>query len=574
MSENRKGGGMKRLIAVCMLMWLGIGTAAQSDAPYIYYYSRLLEGWVIERADGTDSRLFAQGMMPRDHLAVWERGWSPSGEWFTWLSAPEYLSGGAMTFYSLWLVNIDGSRLPLFRLMEGFTDAYWAADADVLYLVAGSYSDDVVVYRFDVATQQIEMQTGDEIEPRPAETSTGGTETENSHISPDGRYSIGMHMPVLTDSQTGAEVQMRRFSGYAQERICGVNWHPGGEWLIRDDIIVYAGSGCSGGFVAANVTGTVQRELGLCHRSSGVCANWLPAQVTSRLSPGLPHSVVPEPLLTLQYEGDMKAVGWRQDGTALAAYEETRTDSGVLERVLIWTFQDGEAVLTDVFEVDYCYQEIHFGCEIEWSPDETKIALTDDYTTQIIDSATGAPVLKVEQSFAGWRDTGEPVLADGEGDADYHPAQGLLARTVDPEGERWFDTVQILEAATGNVLHTYATYEGNSVVIAVSFLPDGKSLAMLEYGDQPRLWNFTRDEWLRLESDPGDFITDLTASGAYIIGYGRETLVYVWDAATGDLVTRLNRYGWGVALSPDGRSLATAGGGGVFLWDMADVLAP
>lgn len=189
---------MKTLTILCIAMLLGFGAAAQSDAPYVYYYSRVLDGWVIERADGTGSRLLTQGMMPPEHLVVWERGWSPSGEWFAWLSAPSY-STNAATRHAVWLVNIDGSRLPLFDQMVGFTDAYWDVDGDILYLVDGGYPEDVV-YKFDIATRQIALQTGDEIEPRSLQPSTGGTETEDAHISPDGRYSIGTQTGVLTDN--------------------------------------------------------------------------------------------------------------------------------------------------------------------------------------------------------------------------------------------------------------------------------------------------------------------------------------------------------------------------------------
>lgn len=85
---------MKTLTILCIAMLLGFGAAAQTDAPYVYYYSRVLEGWVIERADGTGSRLLAQGVMPSEHLVVWERGWSPSGEWFAWLSAEQFSTVG------------------------------------------------------------------------------------------------------------------------------------------------------------------------------------------------------------------------------------------------------------------------------------------------------------------------------------------------------------------------------------------------------------------------------------------------------------------------------------------------
>jgi hypothetical protein len=52
-----------------------------SDAPYMYYYAPRLNAYVIERADGTDSRLFGKGMIDPETTYLTGPGWSPSGEW-------------------------------------------------------------------------------------------------------------------------------------------------------------------------------------------------------------------------------------------------------------------------------------------------------------------------------------------------------------------------------------------------------------------------------------------------------------------------------------------------------------
>jgi hypothetical protein len=52
-----------------LLFALFITTAAPAHAqevPYVYYYTNTLNAFVIERADGTDSRVIAQGLMPTD----------------------------------------------------------------------------------------------------------------------------------------------------------------------------------------------------------------------------------------------------------------------------------------------------------------------------------------------------------------------------------------------------------------------------------------------------------------------------------------------------------------------------
>jgi hypothetical protein len=57
---------MRRLLFLLIVLLVS-STAAQdtsaSDAPYIFYYSAALNGFVIERADGTDSRIIGQNVM-------------------------------------------------------------------------------------------------------------------------------------------------------------------------------------------------------------------------------------------------------------------------------------------------------------------------------------------------------------------------------------------------------------------------------------------------------------------------------------------------------------------------------
>lgn len=82
---------MRRLILILIVCLSVIPTAAQdetsSDAPYIYWYNDYLNAFVIERADGTDSRIFGEGLMPSNTNNVDGPGWSPSGKWFAWTSS-------------------------------------------------------------------------------------------------------------------------------------------------------------------------------------------------------------------------------------------------------------------------------------------------------------------------------------------------------------------------------------------------------------------------------------------------------------------------------------------------------
>ncbi|MBZ0319743.1 MAG: hypothetical protein K8L91_25260 [Anaerolineae bacterium] len=59
----------------------------QSNAPFIYYYSANQKAFVIERADGSESRVLTSYAFPEDTQGdawVTGPGWSSSGQWFAW----------------------------------------------------------------------------------------------------------------------------------------------------------------------------------------------------------------------------------------------------------------------------------------------------------------------------------------------------------------------------------------------------------------------------------------------------------------------------------------------------------
>lgn len=75
------------LLLIVLALGLPTSTHAQSDAPYIYYYSDLLKGWVIERADGTDGRVIGLDIL-EDFDYFFDVNWSPSGKWLAWRASP------------------------------------------------------------------------------------------------------------------------------------------------------------------------------------------------------------------------------------------------------------------------------------------------------------------------------------------------------------------------------------------------------------------------------------------------------------------------------------------------------
>ncbi|MBC8100820.1 MAG: hypothetical protein H7Y11_15380, partial [Armatimonadetes bacterium] len=96
------------LVLFVFLLSQSIAQSQADLAPYIYYYGRLDGSFIIERADGTDSRIF-NDLVPKEHNSVIMRGWSSSGRWFMISS---YHSTGEGINYSqqTQVVSTDGQQ--------------------------------------------------------------------------------------------------------------------------------------------------------------------------------------------------------------------------------------------------------------------------------------------------------------------------------------------------------------------------------------------------------------------------------------------------------------------------------
>jgi WD40 repeat protein len=111
-------------------------TAQENElAPYLYYYSSEYNAFVIERADGTDSRLFGDELMPPGTDYIEGPGWSPSGRWFAWSSS--IMEGDCAMPGDLLphAVYVDGTRRV--ETLDQFTDVglSWSPVDDLLLAV-------------------------------------------------------------------------------------------------------------------------------------------------------------------------------------------------------------------------------------------------------------------------------------------------------------------------------------------------------------------------------------------------------------------------------------------------------
>jgi hypothetical protein len=129
---------MYRLLLLFILstILLFVPVHAQDNLPpYIYYYSNALNAFVIERANGTDSRLLGQNVMPPQRAdLILGPGWSPDGNWLAWSAMT--LSAFSGSRWGAYVVHVNGTeRLELLDAFSG-ANVQWSPDSRWL-LVTG-----------------------------------------------------------------------------------------------------------------------------------------------------------------------------------------------------------------------------------------------------------------------------------------------------------------------------------------------------------------------------------------------------------------------------------------------------
>lgn len=116
-------------------------TAAQSPRqepamPYLMAFSDSpAPHFVIERADGSDSRDFATDLMPADTNVVDGAGWSSSGHWFAW-TAETIGGGGAYSGARPFILSADGQTHLTGLDDMNLVEMAWSPNRDLL-AVAG-----------------------------------------------------------------------------------------------------------------------------------------------------------------------------------------------------------------------------------------------------------------------------------------------------------------------------------------------------------------------------------------------------------------------------------------------------
>ncbi|MEM9954606.1 MAG: hypothetical protein AAF846_23555 [Chloroflexota bacterium] len=87
-------------IIIIFLFFLSASiTQSTEDTPYLYYYSTQEQAFIIEKADGSDSKILAMYELPPEHTLINGAGWSYTGTWFAWSSSAVGGAGGNKNIY-------------------------------------------------------------------------------------------------------------------------------------------------------------------------------------------------------------------------------------------------------------------------------------------------------------------------------------------------------------------------------------------------------------------------------------------------------------------------------------------
>jgi WD40 repeat protein len=192
---------------------------------------------------------------------------------------------------------------------------------------------------------------------------------------------------------------------------------------------------------------------------------------------------------------------------------------------------------------------------LAFSPDGKRFATGSwDHTARLWDTASGKP-------------TSAPFPhAEDVRSVAFHPSRPLLA-TASFDG-----TVRLLDFSTGGRLGLVRDLPHRSPVLSIAFSPDGLLLASACFDNTVSLWEVQRGKrhgWPLCHQGPIHSLA-FAPSGRRLVTAAADGTARVWSvAAPGGGVLRHRERVWSVAFSPDGKRLATGSEDGLTqLWDV------
>ena len=231
------------------------------------------------------------------------------------------------------------------------------------------------------------------------------------------------------------------------------------------------------------------------------------------------------------HEGPIWGIAISHDGKRIASGSSDKT-------VRIWDAATGDELMT--------LGQNGNVLEVAFSPDGKRIASADG-DVRVWDTKTGEEVMTLPKggSAIAFSPDGKLIVSGGN-DA----------------------TIKIWDMATGEELKTLSKHQNVSSVL---FTPDGKRIVSAGYGGHMiRVWDVaTGDELMILHGHKTNVeALAISPDGKRIVS-GSFTVAKVWDTTTGaELMTLPSNGSYGVAFSPDGKTIASSSAdGNVILWE-------
>jgi hypothetical protein len=343
---------------------------AQTDdvPPYLYYYSRLLGGLIIERADGTDSRQIAADIIPPGMTGISGPGWSPSGRYFAAYGVT--FDGYNTTHGRPYLIDGSGvqQNFVYFHYYRAALLMQWSpANEDVLFVLTSFNGDSAhpgaMFWLIDIEKREVLAQFGANFSDLTISMSELAWDVVNHQVvfyfstetlhgrdyfrvtmhyngttlrerieedefvplfesspydfdslwqgigeSPSGIYQArGYHPSLVTNIETGEVVELPQ---HTQGTICAdYVWNDDEQYIIKLNGTLEAGGGCQQAVMGVTDSQAhLWRELGDCWWDAPACAGWLPANVDmSALPLGSPTPVQLDPV---RIEYTDRAISW------------------------------------------------------------------------------------------------------------------------------------------------------------------------------------------------------------------------------------------------------------------------
>ncbi|KAL5503719.1 hypothetical protein ACEPAH_7790 [Sanghuangporus vaninii] len=139
------------------------------------------------------------------------------------------------------------------------------------------------------------------------------------------------------------------------------------------------------------------------------------------------------------------------------------------------------------------------------------------------------------------------------------------------------DNEQVVSGSIGGMIHVWdvdtdspvsVLKAGHSSVASVAFSQDGRRVISVSGG---KVFCFENGELVsvQFEDDMDVEFSKVTPDGKYVLG-SKDRIIGIWDTGTGERVAAPINVGkvWSMAVSPDGKLLATVSYGGICIWNV------